>query len=85
MSTAAPRSLSTLNLPERLHDYLDMCLRVITCTHGTLRERNEQRAIGVVEALQYLKEINRAEGDVLRGMIEGAAQAAAPVTLEACA
>ncbi|MEW9683280.1 hypothetical protein [Pseudomonas sp. TE50-2] len=76
MATPAPLPLSALNLPERLHDYLDMCLRVITHTQGALRDRNEQRAIGVVEALQYLKTINRAEGDVLRGMIEGTAQVA---------
>lgn len=72
----APLAISALNLPEHLHDYLEMCLRVITTTEGALRDRNEQRALGVVEALQHTQAVNRAEGDVLRGIIEGTAQQA---------
>lgn len=76
MRTPAPLALSALNLPESLHDYLDRCLGVITNTQGALRDRNEQRALGVVEALQHLKHLNRAEGDVLRDLVASTAQAA---------
>lgn len=67
-------AIATLNLPDHLTSFLDMNLRVIGNTHGRLRDSNESRAQGAVDALRFAKVINRAEAEHLQRIIAATAQ-----------